>query len=155
LVYGTVGVIALTLGGIIGGIAVSRKGLKYWIWPMAMSITLPQCAYIFLSTFTPDNFILIYMAVAVEQFGYGFGFTAYMLYMIYFAIGEHKTAHYAICTAFMALGMMLPGMAAGWLEELLGYQHYFMSVMFAIVPCYLTVALLKIDPEYGVSKKEN
>lgn len=154
LVYGTVGVIALTVGGIIGGIAVSKKGLKYWIWLMAMSITLPQCAYIFLSTFAPDNLIFIYMAVAVEQFGYGFGFTAYMLYMIYFAIGEHKTAHYAICTAFMALGMMLPGMAAGWLEEHLGYQHYFMSVMLAIIPCYLTVALLKIDPNYGVSKKE-
>jgi len=154
LVYGTVGVIALTLGGITGGIAASRKGLKYWIWPMAMSITLPQCAYIFLSTFTPDNLIFINIAVAVEQFGYGFGFTAYMLYMIYFADGEHKTAHYAICTAFMALGMMLPGMIAGWLQEQLGYQHYFFAVMLAIIPCYLTVALLKIDPKFGMKKKE-
>lgn len=121
---------------------------------MAMSITLPQCAYIFLSTFTPDNLIFINIAVAVEQFGYGFGFTAYMLYMIYFADGEHKTAHYAICTAFMALGMMLPGMIAGWLQEQLGYQHYFFAVMLAIIPCYLTVALLKIDPKFGMKKKE-
>jgi PAT family beta-lactamase induction signal transducer AmpG len=154
LVYGTVGVIALTLGGITGGIAASRKGLKYWIWPMAMSITLPQCAYIFLSTFMPDNLIFINLAVAVEQFGYGFGFTAYMLYMISFADGEHKTAHYAICTAFMALGMMLPGLIAGWLQEQLGYQHYFFAVMLAIIPCYLTVALLKIDPKFGMKKKE-
>jgi PAT family beta-lactamase induction signal transducer AmpG len=150
LVYGTVGVVALTLGGITGGIAASRKGLKYWIWPMAMSITLPQCSYIFLSTFTPDNLFFINLAVAVEQFGYGFGFTAYMLYMIYFADGEHKTAHYAICTAFMALGMMLPGMIAGWLQELLGYQHYFIAVMLAIIPCYLIVSLLKIDPKFGM-----
>ena len=153
LVYGTVGVLALTLGGITGGIAASRKGLKYWIWPMAMSITLPQCAYIFLSTFLPDNFFFINLAVAVEQFGYGFGFTAYMLYMIYFSDGEHKTAHYAICTAFMALGMMLPGMMAGWLQEKLGYQHYFFTVMLAIIPCYLAVSMLKIDPEFGKKKK--
>ncbi len=153
LVYGTVGVLALTLGGITGGIAASRKGLKYWIWPMAMSITLPQCAYIFLSTFLPDNFFFINLAVAVEQFGYGFGFTAYMLYMIYFSDGEHKTAHYAICTAFMALGMMLPGMMAGWLQEKLGYQHYFFTVMLAIIPCYLVVSMLKIDPEFGKKKK--
>ena len=153
LVYGTVGVLALTLGGITGGIAASRKGLKYWIWPMAMSITLPQCAYIFLSTFMPDNFFFVNLAVAVEQFGYGFGFTAYMLYMIYFSDGEHKTAHYAICTAFMALGMMLPGMMAGWLQEKLGYQHYFLTVMLAIIPCYLAVSLLKIDPEFGKKKK--
>jgi MFS transporter, PAT family, beta-lactamase induction signal transducer AmpG len=153
LVYGTVGVLALTLGGITGGIAASRKGLKYWIWPMAMSITLPQCAYIFLSTFLPDNFFFINLAVAVEQFGYGFGFTAYMLYMIYFSDGEHKTAHYAICTAFMALGMMLPGMMAGWLQEQLGYQHYFFTVMLAIIPCYLVVSMLKIDPEFGKKKK--
>ncbi|MTK51998.1 MFS transporter [Paludibacter sp.] len=153
LVYGTVGVVALTLGGIVGGIAASRKGLKFWIWPMAMAITLPQCSYIFLSMFMPENFFFVNLAVAVEQFGYGFGFTAYMLYMISFADGEHKTAHYAICTAFMALSMMLPGLFAGWLQEQIGYQHYFLSVMLAIIPCYLAVSMLKIDPEFGKKKK--
>jgi PAT family beta-lactamase induction signal transducer AmpG len=153
LVYGTVGIISLTLGGIAGGIAASRKGLKFWIWPMALSITLPQLAYIFLSTFTPENFIYVNIAVAIEQFGYGFGFTAYMLYMIYFADGEHKTAHYAICTGFMALGMMLPGMMAGWLQELLGYNHFFIWVILCAIPTLTLIPFLKIDKNYGIKKE--
>ena len=151
-VYGTVGIIALTLGGIVGGIAASRKGLKYWIWPMALSITLPHLAYLYLSWFLPTSFILINMAVAFEQFGYGFGFTAYMLYLIYFADGEHKTAHYAICTGFMALGMMLPGMVAGWLQELLGYNHFFIWVMICAVPTLAIIPFMKIDKNYGKKK---
>ena len=151
-VYGTVGIIALTLGGIVGGIAASRKGLKYWIWPMALSITLPHLAYLYLSWFLPTSFILINMAVALEQFGYGFGFTAYMLYLIYFADGEHKTAHYAICTGFMALGMMLPGMVAGWLQELLGYNHFFIWVMICAVPTLAIIPFMKIDKNYGKKK---
>ncbi len=153
IVYGTVGIIALTLGGIIGGIAASRKGLKYWIWPMALSITLPHLAYVYLSWFVPTNFILINIAVAIEQFGYGFGFTAYMLYLIYFSDGEHKTAHYAMCTGFMALGMMLPGMVAGWLQEHLGYQHFFIWIMILAVPTLAVIPFLKIDKEFG--KKKN
>ena len=152
LVYGTVGIIALTLGGITGGIAASRKGLKYWIWPMALSITLPHLTYVYLSWALPTSFILINIAVAIEQFGYGFGFTAYMLYMIYFADGEHKTAHYAICTGFMALGMMLPGMIAGWLQDLLGYNHFFIWVMICAIPTLAVIPFLKIDKSYG--KKE-
>jgi len=152
LVYGTVGVISLTFGGIIGGIAASRKGLKYWIWPMALCITLPHLSYLYLSWFTPENFLFINIAVALELFGYGFGFTAYMLYMIYFADGEHKTAHYAICTGFMALGMMLPGMAAGWLQELLGYNHFFIWVMICAIPTLALIPFLKIDKEYGIKK---
>jgi len=153
LVYGTVGVISLTLGGIVGGIAASRKGLKYWIWPMALSITLPHLAYLYLSWFLPTSFVLINIAVAVEQFGYGFGFTAYMLYMIYFADGDHKTAHYAICTGFMALGMMLPGMIAGWLQHLFGYQHFFIWIMICAIPTLAVIPFLKIDKEYGIKKK--
>jgi len=152
LVYGTVGIIALTLGGITGGIAASRKGLKYWIWPMALSITLPHLAYVYLSWALPTSFILINIAVAIEQFGYGFGFTAYMLYMIYFADGEHKTAHYAICTGFMALGMMLPGMIAGWLQDVFGYQHFFIWIMVLAIPTLAVIPFLKIDKSYG--KKE-
>ena len=152
LVYGTVGIIALTLGGIVGGIAASRKGLKYWIWPMALSITLPHLAYLYLSWFLPESMLLINIAVAFEQFGYGFGFTAYMLYMIYFSDGEHKTAHYAICTGFMALSMMLPGMVAGWLQELLGYNHFFIWVMICAIPTLALVPFLKIDKGYGIKK---
>ena len=148
-VYGTVGVIALTLGGIVGGIAVSFKGLKYWLLPMALCITLPHLAYVYLAYYQPDNFFIINVAVAVEQFGYGFGFTAYTLYMIYFADGEHKTAHYAICTAFMALSMTLPGMIAGWLQEKMGYQHFFVFIMFCSITTWLIIPFLKIDKNFG------
>ncbi len=155
LVYGTVGVLALTVGGIVGGILSAQKGLRYWFWPMALSISLPHLMYVYLAYFQPDSLWLINLSVGIEQFGYGFGFTAYMLYMIYLSQGEHRTAHYAICTAFMALGMMLPGMIAGWLQDLLGYRHYFVWVMICILPTYLAVALLNVDSKFGVRKKES
>ena len=149
IVYGTVGVIALTLGGILGGIVVSRRGLKFWLWPMALAITLPNAAYLFLAWVMPENFIVINIAVAIEQFGYGFGFTAYMLYLIYISDGEHKTAHYALCTGFMALGMMLPGMIAGWLQEAVGYQNFFIWVMICTLPTLLLIPFIKVDPSFG------
>ena len=153
IVYGTVGVIALTLGGIVGGIVASRKGLKYWIWPMALAITLPNLAYLLLAIYQPENFIWVNVAIAIEQFGYGFGFTAYMLFLIYFSQGEHKTAHYSICTGFMALGMMLPGMAAGWIQEQLGYVNFFIFIVIAIIPTLILIPFLKIDKEFGKAKK--
>lgn len=156
VVFGTVGIIALTLGGIIGGIVTSQKGLKYWLWPMALSITLPNAAYLLLSFFQPENFFWINAAVAIEQFGYGFGFTAYVLFLIYFSDGEHKTAYYSICTGFMALGMMIPGMISGWLQEMLGYNQFFIFIMIATIPTLLLIPFLKIDPEFGKkSKKRN
>ncbi|MDD5345896.1 MAG: AmpG family muropeptide MFS transporter [Proteiniphilum sp.] len=153
LVYGTVGVIALTLGGIIGGIVASRNGLKHWLWPMALAITLPNAAYLLLSHYQPDNFLWVNIAVAIEQFGYGFGFTAYMLYLIYFSQGEHKTAHYSICTGFMALGMMLPGMAAGWIQEQLGYDRFFILIMLLTIPTLILIPFLKVDSEFGKKKE--
>lgn len=153
IVYGTVGIIALTLGGIVGGIAASRQGLKYWIWPMALSITFPHLTYVYMSYFLPENLLLINIAVAVEQFGYGFGFTAYMLYMIYFADGKHKTAHYAMLTGFMALGMMLPGMIAGWLQELIGYYHFFIFIMLCTIPTLAVIPFMKIDRNFGKKKQ--
>src|SRR5690554_6608844 len=155
IAYGTVGVIALTIGGIIGGVLASRKGLKYWIWPMALSITIPNVAYLFMALFQPENFIWVNLAVALEQFDYGFGFTAYMLFMIYFSQGEHQTAHYSICTGFMALGMMLPGMAAGWIQEQLGYQNFFIFIMILTIPTLLIIPFMKIDKDFGRAKKEN
>lgn len=149
LVYGTIGIIGLTLGGIIGGIVAAKGGLKKWLWPMAWSISLTCATFVYLSVVQPEDLLSINICVFVEQFGYGFGFTAYMLYMIYFAEGEHKTAHYAMCTAFMALGMMLPGMAAGWLEELIGYKHFFYWVMICCAATIAVCAFIKVDPAFG------
>lgn len=149
IVYGTVGVAALTIGGILGGIAASRWGLKKSLWPMALSLTLPCLSFVFLAAYQPDNLWVIGSCVALDQFGYGFGFTAYMLYLIYFSEGEFKTAHYSLCTAFMALSMMLPGLVAGYVQEWLGYTSFFIFVM---ICCLVTVGvtfLLKVDPEYG------
>ena len=152
IIYGTIGVAALTLGGILGGFAASRWGLKKSLWPMALALTLPCLSFVFLAAIQPSNIYLISSCVALDQFGYGFGFTAYMLYLIYFSEGEFKTAHYSLCTAFMALSMMLPGMVAGYVQEALGYTMFFGFVM---VCCFVTVAvtfLLKVDPEYGKKK---
>ncbi|PIE90383.1 MAG: MFS transporter [Acidobacteria bacterium] len=153
LVYGTVGIIALTLGGILGGLVASRHGLKKWILWMLIAINLPNSVYIYLSYALPESFLLINTAVAIEQFGYGFGFTAYMLYMIYISDGEHKTAHFAMTTAFMALGMMIPGMLSGWLQELIGYRHFFIWVMIATIPAFLVTPFLPIDKTFGVKEK--
>ena len=144
-VQGTVGIIGLTLGGILGGIAVSRQGLKRWIWPMVCAISIPDAVYVYLSYAQPESLLIVNLCVFIEQFGYGFGFTAYMLYLIRFADGEHKTAHYAICTAFMALGMMIPGMAAGWLQETMGYQLFFVWIMVCTLATFGVTALLKWD----------
>ena len=152
IIYGTIGVAALTLGGILGGFAASRWGLKKSLWPMALALTLPCLSFVFLAAIQPSNIYLISSCVALDQFGYGFGFTAYMLYLIYFSEGEFKTAHYSLCTAFMALSMMLPGMVAGYVQEALGYTMFFCFVM---VCCLVTVAvtfMLKVDPEYGKKK---
>jgi PAT family beta-lactamase induction signal transducer AmpG len=152
LVYGTGGVIALMVGGIVGGILVSRKGLRAWIWPMVLVMHLPDAVFIYLSYAQPQNLVVIGGCVALEQFGYGFGFTAYMLYMIYIARGRHATAHYAICTGFMALGLMLPGIWSGKLQEALGYQHFFIWVMFATIPGFIVTALIPLDAEFGKKK---
>jgi MFS transporter, PAT family, beta-lactamase induction signal transducer AmpG len=148
-VYGTVGLISLSVGGIVGGILAARNGLRYWLWPMVCAITLPNLVFVYLSYTLPDNLLYINLAVAVEQFGYGFGFTAYLLFMIYIAEGEHKTAHYAICTGFMALGMMVPGMFSGWLQELIGYHHFFLWVVIATIPTFIVAAFIRIDPSFG------
>ena len=154
LVYGTIGIIGLTLGGIIGGFVAAKGGLKKWIWPMTMSMLLTIATFLYLSFTQTDNLLVINICVFVEQFGYGFGFTAYMLYLMYFSEGEHKTSHYAFCTGLMAAGMMLPGMFAGWLQEQLGYNHFFIWVMICCIVPIIAVALLKIDPNYGRSEKK-
>lgn len=151
--YGTVGIAALTCGGLLGGMVAAKKGLKFWLWWMVLAIHLPDAVFVYLAYALPDNFWIINTCVAIEQFGYGFGFTAYMLYMIYIARGQHQTAHYAICTGFMALGMMIPGMFSGWLQDIIGYQHFFVWVLLATIPGFLVVTLIPLDPEFG--KKTN
>ena len=148
-VYGTAGVIALTLGGILGGMAVARWGLRRCLWPMALSLALPCLAFIWLSIAQPSSMWTVGAFVCLDQFGYGFGFTAYMLYMIYFSQGEYKTSHYSLCTAFMALSMMLPGMVAGYLQEALGYTGFFWMVGACCLVTVFVTMLLKIEPEYG------
>jgi PAT family beta-lactamase induction signal transducer AmpG len=149
IVYGTAGVIALTVGGILGGIVISRHGLKRMLWPMILIMHTPNLVFVYLAITQPGSLYLIGGALVVEQFAYGFGFTAYMLYMMMVAEGENKTAHYAICTGFMALGMMLPGMAAGWIQDHLGYVNFFAWVCLATIPSFVATAFLKVDPAFG------
>lgn len=154
IVYGTVGIIGLTIGGIIGGIVAAKGGLKKWLWPMAWSMSLTCLSFVYLSYGADHSLLMVNICVFIEQFGYGFGFTAYMLYLIYFSEGKHKTAHYAICTGFMALGMMLPGMAAGWLQECIGYRHFFVWTMICCAATIGICAFLKIDPSFGKKQVE-
>jgi MFS transporter, PAT family, beta-lactamase induction signal transducer AmpG len=149
LVYGTAGVLALIVGGIVGGILVSRHGLRAWLWPMVIVMHAPDAVFIYLSYARPENLALVASCVALEQFGYGFGFTAYMLYMIYIARGKHSTAHYAICTGFMAAGLALAGWKSGKLQEWLGYQHFFIWVVLATIPGFIVTALIPLDAEFG------
>ncbi len=153
LVQGTVGVIGLTLGGILGGMAASKGGLKKWLWPMVCAITLPNIVYVYMSYVLPSSLIIINVCVFFEQFGYGFGFTAYMLYLIYYSQGAFKTSHYALCTAFMALSMMIPGLFAGALQEAVGYRMFFIIVMIACSLTFIISAFLKIDPNFGKKEK--
>ena len=149
LAYGTFGILALTFGGLLGGFAAAKYGLKKMLPVMVASMYLPKLAFIFLSFTQPANFLVACGAIAVEQFGYGFGFTAFMLYLLYFADGPHKTAHYALCTGFMALGMMIPGMWSGWVADLVGYQHFFVWVICSTLPGLALALRLKIDPQFG------
>ncbi|MBB6462126.1 MFS transporter [Flammeovirga kamogawensis] len=150
LLYGTIGLACLVVGGILGGMAIYKKGLKFWLVPMLLSINLPNIGYMLLAYFQPENLIYTGIVIAIEQFFYGFGFTALMMYMLYVSQGENKTAHYAVCTGFMALGMMLPGMISGYFQEFLGYSNFFILVVFSGIPAILMGFNLKIDQTFGL-----
>ena len=152
IIYGTIGVIALLVGGIVGGIVASKHGLKRWLWYMVAAMNVPNLVYVYLAFVQPENFWVISSCVAIEQLGYGFGFTAFMLYLIYVAQGPYQTAHYAICTGFMALGMMLPGMIAGWLQELMGYDWFFVWVCLCTLPGIILAGFLPIPKDFGKKK---
>ena len=148
-IYGTVGIIMLSLGGIVGGILISRDGLKKWMLPMLLSLNLPNVLYALLAYTKTQSLFAIVGTVVVEQFGYGFGFAAFLIFLIYIAEGVSKTSHYAIATGFMALGMMLPGMLSGYIQEWLGYPGFFTWVVVAAIPAFLLLPFLEYPPEFG------
>jgi PAT family beta-lactamase induction signal transducer AmpG len=149
IIYGTFGVTALVIGGILGGIAISRHGLGKWMLPMILIMHIPILGFILLSHFHPQSEIYIYIAVIAEQFGYGFGFAAFMMFLIYVAEGESKTSHYAIATGFMALGMMIPGMISGYIQEYLGYGNFFIWVFLATIPGLILSRFLVFPADFG------
>ncbi|HEU4789349.1 MAG TPA: MFS transporter [Flavobacterium sp.] len=149
IIYGTFGVTALVIGGILGGIAISKGGLRKWMLPMFLAMHLPIIGFILLAHFHPTSVYYIYATVIAEQFGYGFGFAAFMMYLIYVAEGESKTSHYSIATGFMALGMMLPGMLSGYIQQYLGYGNFFIWVFCATIPGLILSQFLKYPADFG------
>ena len=152
IAQGTVGLIGLLLGGILGGVLVSRDGMKRWLWPMVCAITLPDVVYIFLSYTLNANLWLVSTCLFIEQFGYGLGFTVLTLYMLYYSQGKFRTSHYSICTGISYLGLMLPGMVSGYIKDAVGYQTFFIIVMACCLVTFLVTAFLKIDPDFGKKK---
>lgn len=152
IAYGTIGIIALTAGGITGGWLASKYGFTKLLWFFVCSINLPNLVYVYLAYVQPAEYWKIVGAVAIEQLGYGLGFTAFTLYMLYVSAGKYKTAHYAFSTGIMALGMMLPGMASGWMQENLGYQHFFVWVMICTIPGFIMAKLIKVERDFGLKK---
>ncbi|MBT8237078.1 MAG: MFS transporter [Croceitalea sp.] len=148
-IYGTIGVIMLTIGGILGGVLISRDGLKKWLLPMVLSLNIPNAFYAFLAITKTSSLTAVVTTVVLEQFGYGFAIAGFMVYLIYIAEGLSKTSHYAIATGFMALGMMLPGLISGYIQEWLGYDGFFIWVVFAAIPSLILLKFIKYPPDYG------
>ena len=148
-IYGTIGVIMLTIGGILGGVLISKDGLKKWMLPMVLSINVPNAFYAFLAITNTTNKFAVITTVVLEQFGYGFGIAGFMVYLIYIAEGASKTSHYALATGFMALGMMLPGLVSGYIQEWLGYDGFFIWVVIGALPAIFILKYLKYPADYG------
>ncbi|MDO6807477.1 MFS transporter [Zobellia galactanivorans] len=148
-IFGTAGVIFLSIGGILGGILISRDGLKKWMLPMVLSLNLPNLLYAILAMSKTTNIYAVTGTVILEKFGYGFGFAAFLMYLIYIAEGKSKTSHYAIATGFMALGMMLPGMISGFMQQWLGYGGFFVWVVIAALPALFLLNFIKYPADFG------
>lgn len=149
MIYGVVGLIALSIGGILGGILISRDGLKKWMLPMILSLNVPNILYALLAFSKTSSIILLVGTVALEQFGYGFGFTSFLMYLIYISEGPSKTSHYAIATGFMALGAMLPGMISGAIQEWLGYEGFFIWVVISALPALFLLKFIEYPADFG------
>ncbi len=148
-IYGTLGVIGLLGGGLIGGYLVSRDGLSRWLWPMVLAISVPDAVYVLLSAVSSHSFLLVSSCVLIEQIGYGFGFTAYSLFLVNFSKGERSTAIFSLCTAMQALGMMVPGMVAGYMADHLGYFRFFCWILACCLVTFAVTAFIKVDPSFG------
>lgn len=148
-IFGTAGVIFLSIGGILGGILISRDGLKKWMLPMVLSLNLPNILYAVLAITNTTNIYAVTATVIFEKFGYGFGFAAFLMYLIYIADGKSKTSHYAIATGFMALGMMLPGMVSGYIQQWLGYDGFFVWVVIAALPALFLLKFISYPADFG------
>jgi PAT family beta-lactamase induction signal transducer AmpG len=153
-VYGTFGVMSLVAGGICGGVLISKFGLRKCIWPMAMALNAPDLAYVYLAALKPD-LPFVYLLVCLEQFGYGVGFTAFMVYLMYTSKGEYKTSHFAISTGIMALGMMAPGLISGFVQEALGYLNFFVVVCLATLPGMAAIFFIPLEEKIGVETKSS
>jgi PAT family beta-lactamase induction signal transducer AmpG len=151
LVNGAFGIGALLAGGVLSGFLAARDGLRAWLWPMAVMLNVPNVAYLALAYYQPENLFYVGLGVVVEKFGYGFGFTGYMLYMLYLARGEHQTSFYAICTGFMTLGLIVPGSLAGWPLEWLGYTGFFTWILIATIPSFMVTWIVyrRMDQQFG------
>ena len=154
-IYGTIGVIMLTIGGILGGVLISRHGLKKWFFLMVLSLNIPNAFYAFLAITNTNSIAAVVTTVILEQFGYGFAIAGFMVYLIYIAEGVSKTSHYAIATGFMALGMMLPGLISGYMQEWLGYDGFFIWVVIAALPSFILLKYIKYPPDYGKKGADN
>ena len=154
-IYGTLGVLFLSAGGILGGILISRDGLKKWMLPMLLALNLPNLLYALLAWTGEKSLWAVSGTVILEQFGYGFGFAAFLIYLIYISQGPYKTAHYALATGFMALGMMLPGMASGFIQESLGYPGFFLWVVAAALPSLILLKYIRYPRDFGKKSAEN
>ncbi len=146
LVYGTFGVISLISGGILGGLVISKYGLKKCFLPMAIALNLPDLFYVYMAYAKPP-LELVYPLVSLEQFGYGLGFTAFTVYLMYICKGEYKTSHFAISTGLMALGLMLPGAISGAIQKSIGYPVFFILVFLFTIPGMATIFFIPIDEE--------
>ena len=141
LVYGTVGIVALVLGGVLGGWLISRYGLRRCTWPLVIIMHMPDLFFVYMAWAQP-SLAMVYPLVAVEQFGYGMGFTVFTVYLMHSAKSQYKTSHYAISTGIMAIGMMLPGFISGWVQQKVGYTLFFVIVCLLTIPGILTIPLL-------------
>jgi len=150
-VYGTVGVASLVVGGVLGGWLISRYGFRRCLWPMVLALHLPDIFFLYMSYVQPPAAVAGVL-VAGEQFGYGVGYAAFTVYLLMRAAeSPYKTSNYAISTGIMALGMMLPGFASGYLQQALGYRHFYLIVCLATIPGFLVIPFIptetrQVDP---------
>ncbi len=140
-IYGTLAPVLLLLGGVLGGVLISRAGLRRSMFAMAALMNLPNAIYVYMAVFQPRSAYTVSALIGFEQFCYGFGFAAYMVYLMFVSRGENATSSYAICTSLMALGVIIPGFFSGAVQSAAGYTGFFSWVMLSTVPSFAAAHL--------------